>query len=90
MRDPTTDACDPAPPCRLDLSGLICPQVVLRLADALRGLPAGSRIEVIATDPMSAIDVPFFLDKRGHRLVSRVRDAGSLRFLVEKRGPSSP
>ena len=68
----------------LDLSGLLCPHVVLRLADHLRDLPAGARVSVAATDPMSAIDVPFYLDKVGHRLISRARDGDRFLFVVER------
>jgi len=67
----------------LDLSGLNCPHVVLRLAEHMRGLEAGARLIVISTDPLSAIDVPFFLDKAGHRLVSREKADGLIRFVVE-------
>jgi tRNA 2-thiouridine synthesizing protein A len=75
---------DDVPADALDLSGLVCPRVVLRLAEHLRGLRLGSRVTVIATDPLSGIDVPYFLDKRGHRLVSRRRMEGRLVFIVEK------
>lgn len=68
----------------LDLSGLLCPHVVLRLADHLRDLPAGTRVSVVATDPMSAIDVPFYLGKVGHRLISASRAGGTLSFVVER------
>ena len=68
---------------RLDLTGLRCPQVVLRLADFLRDLPPGTRVEVTSTDPLSAIDVPFFLDRTGHRLLSRERVPPRVVFVIE-------
>lgn len=74
----------------LDLSGLRCPQVVLRLADHLRGQAPGLRVTVVSTDPLSAIDVPFFLDRTGHRLVSRERSGGEVRFVIECGGDSPP
>ena len=67
----------------LDLTGLACPHVVLRLAEHMRALAPGDRLEVTATDPLSAIDVPFYLDKTGHRLVARSRQEGRLVFVVE-------
>lgn len=68
----------------LDLAGLRCPHVVLRLAEHLSALPPGVRVRVVSTDPMSAIDVPFYLEKVGHRLVSRTRSAGGITFVVER------
>lgn len=68
----------------LDLAGLLCPHVVLRLADHLRTLPPGARLAVISTDPLSAIDVPFYLEKVGHRLISRSRSDGRITFVVER------
>ena len=67
----------------LDLTGLNCPHVVLRLAEHMRGVPPGSRVTVVSTDPLSAIDVPFYLDKVGHLLVSRRRDDGRITFVIE-------
>lgn len=71
----------------LDLRGLHCPHVVLRLAAHMRGLPTGTRVTVVATDPLSAIDVPFYLDKTGHRLVSRERGDACLTFVIEAAFP---
>lgn len=68
----------------LDLTGLVCPQVVLRLAGFLREQPVGTQVTVISTDPLSAIDVPFFLDKVGHRLMSREKSGRQLLFVVER------
>ena len=68
----------------LDLSGLVCPHVVLRLAERLRAVAPGTRLRVLATDPMSAIDVPFYLGKVGHVLVSQQRTEGRVTFIVER------
>ena len=72
----------------LDLSGLACPQVVLRLADHMRTLPPGSCLTVVCTDPLSAIDVPFFLHRAGHELLAQAREQGSYRFVI-RRGPGA-
>ena len=53
----------------IDATGLNCPLPVLRLQKALRGLAAGDRITLHATDPMAAIDVPHFAAEHGHRLL---------------------
>ena len=53
----------------LDATGLTCPLPVLRLQKALREIGAGARLCLHATDPMSEIDVPHFVDEHGHVLV---------------------
>jgi len=53
----------------LDATGLTCPLPVLRLQKALRELGAGVCLCLHATDPMSEIDVPHFVDEHGHVLV---------------------
>ena len=53
----------------LDATGLTCPLPVLRLQKALRELGAGAFLCLHATDPMSEIDVPHFVDEHGHVLL---------------------
>jgi tRNA 2-thiouridine synthesizing protein A len=68
----------------LDLRGLKCPLPALRTRKALSGLPAGARIEVLATDPMAAIDIPHLLRQTGDALEESAREDGALRFLIRK------
>jgi tRNA 2-thiouridine synthesizing protein A len=35
-------------------------------------MPSGAILKVIATDPMSAIDMPHFCTEQGHTLLSQV------------------
>lgn len=70
----------------LDLTGLNCPHVVLRLAEHMRGLARGHRLAVTASDPLSAIDVPFYLHRAGHRLLSREKLDGRILFVIESGG----
>ncbi len=67
----------------LDLSGLHCPDVVLRLADCIRTLGPSHRLTVISTDPLSTIDIPFFLERAGHTLISQTRRDGQVVFVME-------
>ena len=69
---------------QLDLSGLMCPAVVLRLADRLQELPAKSQLTVISTDPLSRIDIPLFLRRNGHRLVREENVGETIVFVLEK------
>ena len=61
----------------LDATGLTCPLPVLRLQKALQELGAGAYLCLHATDPMSEIDVPHFLDERGHVLVAMQTKTGA-------------
>lgn len=69
---------------RLDLLGLKCPLPALKTRKALKGMPAGSRLEVIANDPMAGIDIPNLIRETGDHLITTHRESESLVFLIEK------
>ena len=69
----------------LDLQGLSCPLPVLKANKALRGLPPGARLTVLATDPASVKDFPAFCQETGHALVAFAEDGGVYRFVLRKR-----
>ncbi len=69
----------------LNLSGLKCPLPVLKARKALRALTAGDELEVIATDPMSAIDIPNMVREEGDELVERIQNERQLTFVIIKR-----
>jgi tRNA 2-thiouridine synthesizing protein A len=68
----------------LDLSGLACPLPVLKARKALLGMEPGARLEVVATDPLAAIDLPHFCSEAGHRLVSTEKRGESWVFVIER------
>ncbi|GAA4728671.1 hypothetical protein GCM10023216_20070 [Isoptericola chiayiensis] len=53
----------------VDARGLRCPLPVVRLAAAARTLAAGTRVDVLATDPAARYDVPAWARMRGHEMV---------------------
>jgi tRNA 2-thiouridine synthesizing protein A len=53
----------------LDVTGLLCPLPVLKARKRLEAMTSGAVLEVIATDPMSAIDMPHFCTEQGHSLL---------------------
>ncbi|MCC7284289.1 MAG: sulfurtransferase TusA family protein, partial [Acetobacteraceae bacterium] len=69
----------------LDVKGLACPLPVLRANKALRGLAAGDRLRVLATDPASASDMRAYCRTSGHALLSVSEKDGVLSFLIQKR-----
>lgn len=68
----------------LDLSGLKCPLPVLRTRKALRTMRSGDRLDIVATDPMSAIDIPNLLRESGDTLLALEHDGDRLTFKIEK------
>jgi tRNA 2-thiouridine synthesizing protein A len=69
----------------LDVQGLSCPLPVLKANKALRGLPPGGRLVVLATDPAAARDFPAFCTETGHALLESAEAAGVWRFVLRKR-----
>ncbi|WP_323785053.1 sulfurtransferase TusA family protein [Thalassovita sp.] len=57
-------------PLEIDALGLLCPLPVLRLRKRIAGLPAGSRVALLADDPVAVIDIPHFCNEAGHEFVS--------------------
>ena len=74
----------PTEPALIDARGLKCPLPVLHTEKRLAGLPAGSTLVVLATDPMAKIDIPLYCRQNGHDCT--VTDAGDhLRFDLVRR-----
>lgn len=68
----------------LDLKGLACPLPILKTAVAVKALPAGAVVEVLATDPGSVADFAAWCRSTGNELVEQTVDAGVYRFLVRR------
>ena len=68
----------------LDVRGLRCPLPVLRARKAMREVPPGGILTVLATDPASAIDFPHFCHQTGLELVSATREGELLTFAIRK------
>ena len=74
----------------LDVQGLTCPLPVLKANKALRSLPAGARLTVLATDPASVKDFRTFAAETGHALVAFSEEKGIYRFTLRKREEKPP
>lgn len=75
---------EPGAPTVLDCRGLVCPMPVIKLSRALKTLPVGARVELLATDPGSVADLEAFERQTGHRVLERSETDGVFRFLVER------
>ncbi len=71
----------------VDARGHRCPVPVLRLAAAVRLLPAGSSAAVLATDPAVEHDVPAWAAMRGHEVLAVDRLDDHWRVRVRTGGP---
>ena len=75
-----------APDIVIDVRGEVCPVPVIRTSDAIRGLPVGGTVLVIADDPAIGIDLPAWCHSNGHEAERIARDGDEYRYLVRKRG----
>ena len=73
-----------AEPAILDAKGLRCPLPVLKARKALKVLPAGSVLRVLATDPGAIKDFEAFCKTTGYRLLNASQDGDVLTFNIEK------
>ncbi len=69
----------------LDLKDLACPLPVLRANRALRGMAAGERLRVLATDAASVADFKSYCRESGHALLSWSEEAGVYSFTLRRR-----
>ena len=69
----------------LDLRGLRCPQPVLHAKKALRDVAVGGILVLECTDPLTAIDVPHFVNQTGHALAGQERNGDLYIFKIAKR-----
>jgi TusA-related sulfurtransferase len=68
----------------VDVRGEFCPVPVIRTSDAIRQLPVGGTVLVIADDPAIAIDLPAWCHSNGHEGERVSRDGNEYRYLVRK------
>lgn len=70
---------------RVDARGQSCPMPIVRTAQAARAMPAGTLIEVLATDPGSTRDFVAWSRSTGHELVEQTTEGSVHRFVIRTR-----
>ena len=70
----------------LDAKGLNCPLPILKAKKALKNVPRGGTLEVLATDPGSVADFPAFCRATGNQLVESTQDGSVFRFVIKHVG----
>lgn len=68
----------------IDARGHRCPVPTLRLRRAAEAATSGSRLRLLADDPMAKIDVPHLAHSLGLIVIESLSDADGLSFLIEK------
>ncbi len=67
----------------LDCRGLLCPMPVIRVQDAVEGLPAGAQVEAVCTDPGVLKDIPAWSRINGHLVIEAKSHDGEYIVIVE-------
>lgn len=67
----------------LDAKGLNCPLPILKAKKALKNVPAGGTLEVLATDPGSVADFEAFCRQTGNELVEHTTEGDIYRFIIK-------
>lgn len=75
---------NPSVPTQLDTTGLLCPEPVMLLHNAVRDMQSGALIEMIATDPSTTRDIPKFCSFLGHELVEQQERDDTFYYLIRK------
>ncbi|WP_017349680.1 sulfurtransferase TusA [Pantoea sp. A4] len=68
----------------LDALGLRCPEPVMMVRKAVRGLQAGETLLIVADDPATVRDIPGFCRFMDHELVAQQTDTLPYQFLIRK------
>ncbi len=68
----------------LDTKGLKCPLPVLKAKRALKNVPVGEILTVVATDPASTIDFRHFCMVSGHELVEWSEADGVFTYVIRR------
>jgi TusA-related sulfurtransferase len=68
----------------VDARGSYCPGPLMELIRAIRESQVGDVIAVLSSDKGSKIDIPKWIEKAGHRLVSLESVDGYDQIVVEK------
>ena len=67
----------------LDAKGLNCPLPILKARKALKEVPAGGTLEILATDPGAVADFEAFCRQTGNELLEHSQDDSVYRFLIK-------
>jgi len=68
----------------IDARGTFCPGPLMELIANMKLINVGDELEVLSTDKGSAADVPEWVNKVGHQMVSTTEESGVWHIVVRK------
>jgi len=68
----------------VDAKGLSCPMPIVKTAQAIKTVPVGELVEVLATDPGSVKDFAAWTRSTGNEIVEQSEDDGVYRFVIKR------
>lgn len=68
----------------LDVKGLNCPLPILRAKKALKDVPTGGTLQVLATDPGAVKDFEAFCRTTGNELLESMVEDKVFKFLIKR------
>ena len=68
----------------VDARGLSCPMPIVKIAQAVKPLPSGAVVELLATDAGSIKDVAAWCRATGNELIEQTSDGAVYRFIIRR------
>ncbi len=69
----------------IDARGLSCPMPIVKTAQAVKPLPPGAAVELLATDAGSIKDVAAWCKATGNELIEQTSDGAVYRFVIRRK-----
>ena len=69
----------------VDARGLSCPMPIVKTAQAIKPLPSGALVEVLATDPGSLRDFVAWSRSTGNELIEQTTEGAVHRFVIRRK-----
>lgn len=69
----------------VDARGSWCPGPLMELVRVIKEEPVGTEFELLSSDEGSRKDVPMWLEKAGHELLSMASEEGYDRYTIRKK-----
>lgn len=80
----TSVATTPAVERIVDARRVLCPLPIVRLAAAIREIPVGAHLRLLATDPGSDADIRAWAQESGQDLIEALRVDGEFHFVLRR------
>ncbi|MEU5947602.1 sulfurtransferase TusA family protein [Micromonospora sp. NPDC047465] len=74
----------------VDGSGLLCVTLLIRLREEIDGVPPGTVVHVVATDPAAPIDLPAWCHLTGHTWLGRQPSGSGTVYAIRVTAAATP